>query len=348
MDDDPQAPVFTAWGDTPPRAPVPPPPAPIAPADVDFLTPPLPNTLLLSADIYRPRGGIALALLIGPALCAIVGALVARITGAIPLWLPLALLIWLPLLTLAWAQLKSVRVTAETVACGRPLGAWRSLPFSEIERIEQRGPRLVVRSRVGARLSFSPLLLRRGAELRRRLLLQLPLRALAGDLHAEALALEGDAIPVASENATTTALTVRVARRWPTLAFALALVALAGAAAAFWLLAPPLGLALAIALVALAVGAALLGAWVTQELFVSENGVFVHYRLLRRDRDIIWSRARLLEYGPGGLALRFRGDYSMICAGPGLFTAADARRLREYIYRYAEGDATTTLAHRDA
>ncbi|HEX8731638.1 MAG TPA: hypothetical protein VF725_06205, partial [Ktedonobacterales bacterium] len=275
MDDDPQAPIFTAWGDTPPQAPAPPPPAPIAPADVDFLTPPLPNALLFSADIYRPRGGIALILLIGPAICAIVGAVAARVTGAIPLWLPLALLLWLPLLTLAWALLKSVRVTTETLACGRPLGAWRSLPFAEIERIEQRGPRMVVRSRMGARLSFTPLLLRRGAALRRRLLLQLPLQALAGDLHAEAIALEGGAASAASESALTTALTVRVARRWPTLAFALALVALALAGAAFWLLAPPLNLALGIVLVALALGGALLGAWVAQELFVSENGVFV-------------------------------------------------------------------------
>lgn len=346
MDDDPQASVFTSWDDTPPEEPVPPPP-PIAPAEVDFLTPPLPTSLLFSADIYRPSGAIALALLIGPTVCAAVGAIVASSAGSIPLWLPLALLAWLPILALAWALLKSVRVTPETLACGRPLGVWRSLPFTEIERVEQRGPRMVVSSRTGARLSFTPFLLRQGANLRRRLLLQLPLHALAGDLRAEAIALEGDAMPVVSENGLMSALTVRVARRWSALAFAVALAAAAGAAMAFWLLAPPLSLALGAALLALALALTFLGVWVAQELFISESGIFVHYRLLRRDRDIFWSQARLLEYTPGELALRFRGDHDVICVGPGLFTRADARRLREYIQRYCEAKITPLLARRE-
>lgn len=349
MDDDPQAPVFTSWDDTPPEEPEESaqPPAPIAPAEVDFLTPPLPNSLLLGGDIYRPSGAIALVLLIGPTVCAIIGAIGASATGVIPLWLPLALLAWLPILALVWALLKSVRVTTETLACGRPLGAWRSIPFSEIERVEQRGLRMIAQSRMGERLSFTPSLLRRGANLRRSLLLQLPLYALAGDLHAEAIALEGNGMPVSDESSLLSALTVRVARRWSALAFVTALLALVGAALAAWLLAAPPSLALGVALLALAGALGFLGAWAAQEIVISEHGMFIHYRMLRRDRDIFWSQVRLLEYTPGELALRFRGEHDVVCAGPGLFTTAEARRLREYIQRYSEAQITPLLARHE-
>ncbi|HET9111435.1 MAG TPA: hypothetical protein VFN78_11460, partial [Ktedonobacterales bacterium] len=135
-------------------------------------------TRLAESIVYRPGALIAAPLLAGPVVCAIVAALFIGSSGGIPVWLALLPLLWLPVLALAWALLRSVRVTPDTVASGRPFGQWRSVAFEEIELVEQRGLRLIILARGSLPLTITPALLHRGAQLRRALLLRLPLTAL--------------------------------------------------------------------------------------------------------------------------------------------------------------------------
>jgi hypothetical protein len=320
----------------------------MAPAHVDFLTPHPANAHLADVTIYRPGAVVALALLVGPVACAVAGSITTSLTGAIPIWLPVALLLWLPALALAWALLKSVRVSPETLACWRPLSPGHSLRFAEIERIEQRGPRIVITSRYGKTLSFTPLFLHRGDHLRRSLLLQAPLFALPGDLRAEASALENGAAAATPENGVEGILNMRTPVRWSALPLGAAAVMVAAAVATLtiWGLAWPLDVALGAPLLALAAGMGFIGLWAAQEIFVSEKGALIHYRLLRRKRDIFWSHARLIEVAPGDLALRFRSGRDLLCAGPSLFARDDAARLRDYLQQYATSPIQPMRARR--
>lgn len=345
--DDSQAPhTFESWDDISLEES----PTVVAPAEVDFLTPPPANSQLLDATTYRPGAAVAFTLLIGPIICALLSAITASVTSAISVWLAVALLLWLPALALAWALLKSVRISPETLTCWRPLGSAHTLSIAGIERIEQRGLRIIVVSRDGTRLSFAPLLLGQGAHLRRRLIQQVAPRTLAADLRAEAHTLENDlehdATPPAAEDAVEGILSIRTPARWPTLTLALAVIVAAVAALAIWWLAWPLGVALGAALFALAGVLAYIGLWTAQDIFVSEKGALIHYRLLRRERDIFWAQAWLIEFTPGELALRIRSGHDVICAGPGLFAHDDAARLRDYMLRYATPPVEPLLARR--
>ncbi len=313
-------------------------PAPGAQEDtqgVVFLAPSPSIWRLSESVVYRPGVVVAVALLAGPAVCAIAGAIIAGMSGAVPVWLPLVLLLWLPALALAWALLKSVRVTPDALASGRPLGQWRSIPFDEIDRVEQHGLRLIVRSGASRPLTFTPALLHGGAQLRRGLLLRLPLPVLVGALRSQAQSLsEGDLLD-SDEGDISGVLTVRPRAIWSALAGA-AVIAL-GALAVVGLieLAWPLSGALALALVALAGLFCYFSLWSVQEIFVSAKGLVIRYRTLRRERDIIWTQVSEIAYTPGEMALLFRSpDYTVICAGPGLLSAPQARLMRQFFSRY--------------
>lgn len=315
--------------------------------EVAFLIPSPSTAHLADSAIYRPGAIVAGPLLAGPVICAIAGAIAVSMTGVTPpVWLPLALLLWLPALALAWALLKSVRVTPDALACGRPLGRWHVAPFHEIERVEQQGMRLIVTARSGPPLTFTPRLLHRGAQLRRSLLLRLPLSALSSQLRAEAQTLEiGDLVESASGDVEGV-LSVRPQLRWTLLAGALALALLVAAVLAFVLLTAPVSLALTVAGVALAGVSAYTGAWMAQDIFVSEKGLIVRYTLLRRERDIFWTQVRSIEYLPGEAALVLRSVRSVTCAGPGLLTTRQARLMRGYISRYCVAQVMPTLPRR--
>lgn len=300
---------------------------------------------LADSAVYRPGGLVGLALIAGPAICVIIAAPGIVATGHIPLWLPIALLLWLPALALVWALLKSVRLTPEALECGRALGQWRAISFGEVERVEQRGLRVVVTGGNSQALSFTPALLSHGAQLRRALLLQLPLRALVGDLRAESQRLSAGDETAAGD--ISGVLTVRTRRVWPGVAGALALALLALGAAALLTLGPPLGAVALAALALLAVGCALLGLWSVQEIFVTDKGLIIHYPLLRREGDVIWTQIQQVSYTPGELALLYRGGVrTRISIGPGMLTAAQARLMRQYINRYSQAEVAPTWSRR--
>ncbi len=295
---------------------------------------PSPESYLTESSVYRPGIAIASVLLAGPFISAIIGVVVAAVSGSIPLWLPFVLLLWLPVIALVWLLLKSVRVTPDAIACGRPLGQWRVFSFAEIERVEQRGLRLLIGGHSGPPMIFTPALLQDGKQLRRSILLTLPLHTLWGRLRSEAQefsSLQGESD---SEGAIAGVLTVRSRWFWTVSAVIAALVALALGFAAWGVFAGTVRLVLASLCVVLALLLVAFGLWMKQEIFLSEKGLIIRYTLLRREQVVFWTQVRLIEYTPGELALYFRGARRVMCAGPGALTVQHGRLMRQFIGRY--------------
>lgn len=306
-------------------------------------------THLAESVVYRPGALIAAPLLAGPVICAVVATLVIGSSGAVPVWLALLPLLWLPVLALAWALLRSVRITPDTVASGRTFGQWRSVAFEEIELVEQRGLRLIILARGSLPLTITPSLLHRGAQLRRTLLLRLPLTALSGDLRTQAQILSAGDVMGDGTGDISGILTVRTRSLWPTLAAMLGVALLVLGVVTPLTLTTPLNntptWALTLALVALAALTGYVGLWSVQELFISDKGLVIHFALLRRERDVFWAQVRQVEYTPGELALIFRTTRRMaVSAGPGLLNATQARLMRQFIGRYCAADVTPALS----
>ena len=317
----------------------------LAPAQIVFLAPPPSAAQLAEYVVYRPGAAVALALLAGPAVCVILVAVAIGVAGALPVWLPLLLLLWLPALALAWALLKSVRIAPDALACGRPLAQWRSIAFDDIERVEQRGLRLLVSAHNRQSLDFSPALLRNGAQLRRSLLLRLPLTALAGELRTQAQSLSEGDVSGSLAGDISGVLTVRTRTLWPALAGGLAVALLALGVAALLTMTSSRELAVALALVALAGAPGYASLWSAQEIFVTEKGLIIRYMLLRRERDVVWAQVHRVVYAPGEVTLRFHGSKrkTVVSAGPGLLTAVQARLMRQFISRYCPAEVVPAL-----
>jgi hypothetical protein len=313
--------------------------------DIAFLAPSPTALRLADSAVYRPNGLVGLALIAGPAICVGAAAPTIGATSHIPLWLPIALLLWLPALALVWALLKSVRLTPEGVACGRALGQWSMLGFGEIERIEQHGPRLVISGRRNSQtISFTPALLSRGGQLRRTLLLQLPLRTLVGALRAESQRLSvGDEMAAGDISGV---LTVRTRRAWPMGAAALVVALLATGVALLVMLGVG-AVGLVVLALALALLCGLLGLWSAQVIFVSEKGLVIQYPLLRHESDVYWTQAQQIGYAPWEVALLYRGaSHTIYSIGPGLLTPSQARLMRQYINRYSQAEVAPAWSRR--
>ncbi len=302
-----------------------------APPDdtVVFLAAPRPTTPLAGTAVYQPGALVAIGFLVPPAASALALAALVWGMGGAPIWLPLVLLLWIPVMLAGWFALGGVRLTREEIAFGRPLRAWRVIPLDAIERLECHGPRLTLVTTEGRRVSFTPALLRRGAQLRRSLLLSLPMQTLVGEARVEARRLVGDVTP-AETGLEADTLTVRPLRWLLGLAFALT-VALGLAAGVALAYAPWLALTtLALALLGLA---ALI--WLAQEIFISDRGVIARFTLIRVTQSVSWNDLLTIQRAPGEIALVLRGSHTLICAGPRLLNERDGRRMREIISRYA-------------
>jgi hypothetical protein len=312
-------------GGAPAPQEVPPPDA------VTFLAAPRPTVPLADAPLYRPGALVAVFLLIPPVASALVLATLAWSLGDAPAWLPLTLLLWLPILLAGWAMLRSVRLTREEIAFGRPLRAWRVIPLDAIERLEIGGPLITLKTASGQRISFMPALLSRGAQLKRRLLLSLPLRALTGQARAEAQRLVGAAeIP---DSDVADALTVRPRQWLVSLTGGLTLAcALAAGALVIW---EPALLWVTLSVGALATLSLAVCLWLAQELFIGDRGIIARFTLMRITRSVAWDDLIAFECAPGEIALVLHGPRAFICAGPRLLNERDARRMREMLNRFA-------------
>jgi hypothetical protein len=290
-----------------------------------FLPRPRPATPLAETVIYRPSSLIAVLFLVPPAASALALASAIEALGGAQFWTALILLLWLPILLLCWLALRAVRLTRDQIAIGRPLRPWRVIPIDAISRLEARGPRLTLVTRAG-RITFMPALLARGGELRRRLLLSLPLSALASDARAEAARLLDGAL---REDEGEEALNVQTPLwlRGVMVALTLALAAAAVITGAMFgksALGPGLG---AVALLALFVTL-----WLAQDIMLDEHGASLALGGWVT-AAASWDQLESIRRAPGELALILLGKRVLVLPGPGLLSQRDARRARQIISR---------------
>jgi hypothetical protein len=291
----------------------------------------------MEIQVYRPGPHLALAILVVPVVVAMGGAAIALNTlGTIPVWLPFVLLLWLPGLPVVWMTLQSVRASSYGIAAGRPWQTWEDIPWSLIERVEQRGMALRITGSDGRRLIVVPALLRDGKRLRRQLLLRLPTHVLAGALAQEAQQLLVTGVFAMPEGGLSGTLHARPHGIWRGALAVGTLVALAGAAVA--LIELPLGPAIPLAVAALvlagAAGRAL--AWTMQEVMLNEKGISVVWRLTGRAQAMQWAQVDLVEHSTREALLRLRGTQRLLCAGPALMSRTHRDLMRAFLHEYCE------------
>jgi hypothetical protein len=293
---------------------------------------------LLDVRIYRPGPALALSVLLLPVVVALSGAAVyVGLDGAVPPWLPFTLLLWAPCLPALWFTMQSVRTSTAGIGVGRPWQQWEEMAWEAVERVERRGPFLRIVSSQGQAIMFAPMLLREGGRLRRQLLLRLPAHVLTGRLAAAAQRLLVTDIQSTAEGGYSGVLTTRVRARWRVAIVVLG--AALGALGALGVLAVKTQSA-AVA-VALAASAALIDlllvfalAWSSQSVLIDEGGMSIVSPILRRRRSLAWDEIELIEHTPRQTVLRVRGRRRLVCAGPGLLTAAHATLMRGMLYEY--------------
>lgn len=292
-----------------------------------------PTVALAETTTYAPGPLIAILFLLPPVGATLVVATLILVFHIAPIWLALTPLIWLPIFVMSWLALPRVRLAPNLLAIGRPLQRWRVIPFGAISRLETRGGRLSLITRTG-RISFTPSLLARGGELRRQLLLSLPLGALSNEARAEASYLLEGAFAEASEEE---ALRVQTALwlRGAMLALAMTL-AIADVATFSMLSAPEAGLLL----LGVEIVAALVYAWLWQPLVINARGL---------GGSIIgqttWDDLKSIRRAPGELALILSGRRLLILPGPALFSRRDAHRVRQVISFYIRERGLMTAPH---
>lgn len=293
------------------------------------------STPLMDAQVYRPGPYVALAILIMPVIVALGGAAISlNATGTIPVWLPFVLLAWLPGLPVVWLSMLSVRTSSYGVAAGHPWRTWDDIPWSLVERAEQRGMTIRIIGSNGRDLRVTPFLLRNGKRFKRQLLLRLPAHVLSGALAQEAQQLLMAGIYSMQEDGLSGTLIARPQRLWQSLLASAALVAVAGAVLA--LIKLPLGPAIPVAAVALVLAgvAGRAFAWTMQTLLLSERGIRVMWQLTRRTREMQWAQVELMEHSWHEALLRLRGTQRLLCAGPRLMPRAKRDLMRAFLHEY--------------
>jgi hypothetical protein len=290
---------------------------------------------MVDVNIYQPGSFLALSMLLVPLLVALAGATSYVLLGEhIPIWIPLLLLLWIPCIGGLWLLMKSVRTTPVSIAVGRPWQRWDEVFYADIERIEQRGPSLYILTVNGARMSFTPFLLRDGTHLEVGLLLRLPPHVIVGKLRRRAQELITGDIHTGPEGTLAGTLRIRARVRWTLATLLLAIAAIAGAVVAFLSLSLAVAIPLAIVLFAVSLYFFAIFAWLLREVEVSEEGVTVVGFANRRTEQLAWSDVVWLEEFPGQLAIRLRGPRRLRLAGPRLLKRSQADVLEAFLFEY--------------
>lgn len=291
---------------------------------------------LADATLYRPGPSFALIILLIPVVTALVGgALYLSNPGPLPIWSPFLLLLWIPALVGVGAAMKTVRLSSLGLAVGRPWGHWIEMDWDTIERVEKRGPFIVIYNTRRQRMSFTPALLVDGLRLRRQLLLRLQPQTLGGSLRQEAQSLiTGDLTELAPGGGLTGSLRARPRSLWAALAALVGVAALAAGVACFIWLPLLVAIPLALVLLAVAVVGALATLWFRQQVVVDEKGIGVLGFPRQGVNFMPWEAIELLELGPSELAIRLRGERRLLFPGPPLFKRAECNRMRAFIHAY--------------
>lgn len=290
---------------------------------------------LADATLYRPGPSFALIILLIPVVTALVGgALYLSNPGPLPIWSPFLLLLWIPAVVAVGAAMKTVRLSSLGLAVGRPWGQWAQMDWDTIERVEKRGPFIVLYDTNRQRVTFAPALLADGLRLRRQLLLRLQPQTLGGSLRQEAQSLITGDLTDLAPGGLTGSLRARPRAIWATLAALVCVSAVAGGVVGMIKL--PLLAAIPLALVLLVIAAlgGLAALWFRQQVVVDEKGIAVRGFPRQGAGFMSWEAIELLELGPRELAIRLRGERRLLFPGPPLFKRAECNRMRAFIHAY--------------
>jgi hypothetical protein len=290
------------------------------------------STPLIDATVYRPGAPLACAIVLPPLLGAI-GLIAARFVAgvAIPLWAALALAGWALLAPIFWLLMKTVRVTAFSVATGRIWTMWKEIEWADISRVEWRGGRIRIVGVKEAALSFAPGLLHNNRALRQYLSDRLgPRLTVTPLIKPREITTERPAImrPTgvsATEMRARPALTLRLG------ALAVFTLASGAGAAAFLKLHAPWSYA-SVALCALVALAALLAlAWLSRAVSLTEAGIGVGRA---SSRVLPWREVELIEVSANERVLRLRGARKLRCPGPGFYSQPTRDTYRWLLHVY--------------
>lgn len=301
---------------------------------------------LIDATVYRPGAPLAFAIVLVPILAAI-GLSLARFVGgvAIPLWAALPIAGWIVLAPVFWLLLKTIRVTAFSIATGRVWTEWKEITWGEISRIERRGGRIHVLGANGATLSFAPWLLHDNRELRQYLTNRVAPQVIVTPLVEPNKAdQEGPAI-VRPFGVSATQMRARPALGLRLGALAVFALAVGAGAVSFLKVSAPWSYAV-VALCGLVALAALVGlAWLSQAVSLTEEGISARGFPFSSRRLLPWREVELLEVSANERTLRLRGAQKLRCFGPGFFPQPTRDTYRWLLYVYCIDRGVPAMRH---
>jgi hypothetical protein len=301
---------------------------------------------LIDATMYRPGAPLACVIVLVPILGAI-GLTLARFVGrvSIPLWAAFALAGWIALTPLFWLALKTIRVTALTIATGRSWREWKEIAWSDISRVEWRGARIHILGANGAALTFAPRLLHENRELRQYITNRVAPRVIAAPLVASTDAGSDRPVILRPFGVSATELRARPAPGPRLGALTLFALAAGAGALAFLELRAPWGLILLIVCAVIAIVALISLAWLSQVVNLTAEGISVKGFPFSSGRLLPWRDVEFVEVSPNERTLRLRGAHKLRCPGPRLFAQPARDTYRALLHTYCLDRGVPAMRH---
>ena len=297
---------------------------------------------LKSMPVYRPALYLSLSVILLPgALAGFIVAVVVNNHQRVPIWAPLLLLLLIPLVGAAWLLMRSVRLSPTGIAVGRPFQRWREAMWHQIVRAERHGMAIRIYTAQGNSISFAPRLLMEGDQLLKILLGHLRPQILDGALRMEAL----DQMPIPEEEMTGM-LRARPRTRWLLGGVSLALVGVAGAAAAVVFAPEPLTVVLGALGALVALLGVIVALWLWQEVIVTPEGLTVIRLWPRVPDEVLWGQVMVIDHSPHWALLRFRIGRSVRCVGPALLRTSERDRMFAFINHYCLQHGVLSFRHK--
>ncbi len=290
--------------------------------------------ITLPSSIFRPRGALAVGILVIPALiflALIIADLIAGFTGlaknvALGAGIGMALA-WLAcVLSFSRMLLVTIAVAGDSLIASFPWGGNRELRWILIDHADRQMGVLRLRSSDGVSLLILPTGLTDGEQLLRQIILRVSPSVLSAPLQRELAILGGNRLVPAPH---TPYPQLNIAPVWFMLAGA---IAVGGAALAAWGSSLPDPRVLATGAIVGLAGVVLL-LMLRQTIIITDTGLTV-MRTLRGPSSISWSDVKLIEQLPLEIMLALRSDQRIVFLGPFFMSAMRRGLLRNALHTY--------------
>jgi hypothetical protein len=291
----------------------------------------------LPSSIFRPRGALAVGILVIPALiflALIVGVLVARLAGqtgqmaTVMLGIGIGMALgWIAcVLLFARMLLVTIAVAGDSLIASFPWGGKREIRWILIDRADRQLGVLRLRSSDGIGLLILPTGLTDGEQLLRQIILRVSPSVLSAPLQRELAILGGNRFVPAPH---TPYPQLGIAPLWFVLAGGIAVGGAALTALGSFRNVP---LVLAIGAVVGLVGVVLLLV-LRQTIILTDTGLTIT-RTLRGPRSVAWTEIKLIEQLPLEIMLALRSEQRIVFLGPFFMTAMRRGLLRNALHTY--------------